>query len=228
MSATLIIGTEEQHSVWMPASGTYEEILSLIVEGNSNNNVKLILRDAIVQNHSSISALSSQEMASLLETVETIFKIMRGDFQRYGDIFFAFSQLKALLRLDPRTENRSYTQSQRSIVLNSNSIWRSEMWIVEFVVESIASFLANWYKNPLYQELLDEYHRESSVHMEDIGKETLCQIIKTVSWLKHYFKEKDKGRMAYSDTYNSKLSIEIPKLQSLLLNDSRSKECLDI
>lgn len=221
MSANLRIGSNDQgHSVWMPSSGAFDQIMDGIQDHINESEVTNLIQLSIVPgSFGNLINLSEGQFRTFHHALEEAFthKLYKYVFGKRHERIFEFCQLKALVRLDARTV--SYTAHKR-IAIDSKLQWEADKWVYDLLLESL---IAHIDLDELRHQLWDSASEEKAfASLIDVSGKELEEIQKASAYLTEYFAPVDKGRIAFAHSFNPIVSKKFAEFNSLVKNKHKS------
>ena len=140
MGATLKINSTNW---WMPQSGTFVMILSIIADELTKTSPVLaaqIRQPASGFPYLDLSLLDTLQFRLFGEAANRAFERAFNKWDELvGNYFDAFSQLKALILIDSRTNKITGDSTMGRIILQNQSVWEATNWAYDLVLEIIAA-----------------------------------------------------------------------------------------
>jgi hypothetical protein len=234
MSATLYISEE---SGWMPSSATFDIILEVVAKELEavDPDLAYYLREPYMTSHLylDLSALSKEKFSALLLAVELVFpKILRNwkthewvnlpdGTMGWIDIN-AFSQLKAILLLDPRADER--VNPNRTILINSTTIWEAGKLNYDVVLEYLVADLEYKGEKTLSSSFLPYlYEYKEPCSLSNLGESQFRILLPAMDFLHRHYKDSEHGggRISYSPRFLSSFVPSLIKLYEQFMSDKR-------
>jgi hypothetical protein len=232
MSASLRIGIDAEPQktiVWMPTSGMFDRIWELISTEllEFNQPLATTLDEAVIPGFGgNLGTLTINEFQAFQLAVQKAFNRVTMELvvhlseasannseihSHYSVLIRNFSQLKALLCVDSRT--LSNRLDKITVHLSHNNEWNTVIWVAELILEMLAAtenILRN-YTHLAFQifnvQLNDKQYRLNIENSDEYDA-----VLEAVEWLEEYFRDPDRGIVAYSYIFNQTIQAGLNEL----------------
>ncbi len=228
MSTTFILkDTPELLSVWMPNSGAFDDILNLIIDELYLCEEKLAkhLNEILVPSfYGNINELNEEQFNTLCQVADQVFESVFAENTNVDKR--AFSQLKALLRIDSRNRLRHQANKETAIYFNSDLIWFGPKWLVDLIAEMAVIRLRQENEEVNVSNLLLGWDSQLSSHsLSNVIDYDYCKLLTALKWLTEYFDQPQKGRVAFSSEFSPIVYTKTRELFEVASHDNRARAC---